>query len=61
PRGYPPDHANARLLRHRGITANRAWAPSEWLDNPDTLSLIVGTWEQADALNDWIRTHSPVR
>lgn len=60
PRGYPADHSNARLLRYRGITANRRWLPTQWLGNSDTLSLITGTWRQAAPLSDWLRINNPV-
>lgn len=59
PRGYPADHRNARLLRHRALTATRALPPKEWVDNTDALTAITETWTEAESLATWLRTHCP--
>jgi uncharacterized protein (TIGR02453 family) len=60
PHGYSPDHPNARLLRHRAMTASQHWPPSVWLGRPSALELIVDAWEQASDFSDWLCTYTPI-
>jgi uncharacterized protein (TIGR02453 family) len=60
PRGYPADHRNARLLRHKSLTASRRWPASAWSGRPDTMDLIVGAWERAAGLSRWLSAHTPI-
>ncbi len=60
PRGYPPDHPHARLLRHKGLTASRSWPPPAWLGKPDVLDLIVATFDEAAPLSEWLSAHCPL-
>ena len=60
PRGYPPDHPRARLLRYRSIHASRRWPPAEWLGDRRALELVVGAWRQASPLVEWLRAHCPM-
>ena len=57
PRGFPRDHLRARLLRHKGVTAGRAFPPAAWLSTRRALDRIVGTWRAAAPLHEWLNRH----
>jgi uncharacterized protein (TIGR02453 family) len=57
PRGYPKDHARIRLLRHKGLTASKEWAPAQWLGTAKALDRVIDTWRGLQPLNAWLERH----
>jgi uncharacterized protein (TIGR02453 family) len=55
PRGYPRDHARARLLRHKAVFGGRGLPPGRAGIARDLALEHVGeTWRAGRALNDWL-------
>lgn len=54
PRGYPRDHARARLLRHKGLTAWKDWPVAAWLGTATAKRRIVEFLHDAQPLADWL-------
>ena len=57
PRGYPPDHPRARLLRHKGVFASRSWEPAAWMGTAKARDRVVDVWRTARPLNEWLATN----
>jgi len=57
PRGFPRDHARVELLRHKGITAGRTFAPGRWLASAKAKDRVLDTWRGAAPLHDWLDCH----
>ncbi|MEM9606076.1 MAG: DUF2461 domain-containing protein [Actinomycetota bacterium] len=57
PKGYPADHPRVELLRHKGLTVSRRYAPAGWLATRGALKRIVDTWRLATPVNDWLDTN----
>lgn len=55
PRGYPPDHPRAELLRRRRLTVARRHQPARWLHGPAAGARIRGELEAAAPLVRWLR------
>ncbi len=54
PRGYDKGHPRIELLRHKGITAGRSFAPDSWLSSRRVLGRITKTWDRIGELNAWL-------
>jgi uncharacterized protein (DUF2461 family) len=54
PRGYPKDHPRIELLRSKGLTVGRTFAPALWLHARPALDRIVTVWRDAAAVNRWL-------
>jgi uncharacterized protein (TIGR02453 family) len=57
PAGYPKDHPQGRLLRHKRMYAWRSFGLQPWLGSPTARDHVVGAWRQAEPLNAWFRAH----
>jgi uncharacterized protein (TIGR02453 family) len=58
PRGFPRDHARARLLRHKAIYGGRALRPDRnGIPREAALEHVAGTWRDGRALTDWLDAH----
>lgn len=57
PRGWPPDHPRAGLLRLKGLTAGREFGEPPWLATPEAAERIVAAWERLAPLTDWLDRH----
>ena len=57
PRGFPRDHPRVELLRHKGITAGRTWAPAKWLSTAKAKDRVLDGWRGAAPLHEWLDRH----
>ena len=57
PRGIPAGHPRADLLRHRSLTASRAWPAGPPLHDRGALALVDETWHGLMPLCDWLSDH----
>jgi uncharacterized protein (TIGR02453 family) len=57
PRGFPRDHPRVELLRHKGITAGRTWAPAKWLHTAKAKDRVLEAWRGAKPLHEWLDRH----
>lgn len=57
PRGYPRDHPRVELLRHKGLTINRAFPVEDWHATPEAAARITGVWDAAAPMNAWLNRH----
>ena len=57
PRGYPKDHPRIELLRRKGLTAFKSWAPEPWLHTKAVVKKVRDGWNGASDLNDWLDAH----
>jgi uncharacterized protein (TIGR02453 family) len=54
PRGFARDHPRVELLRHKGITAGRTWAPARWLSTVKAKDRVLEGWRGAAPLHEWL-------
>jgi uncharacterized protein (TIGR02453 family) len=54
PAGLPPDHARARLLRHKVLYIHKNYGLQPWLGTPAARKHIVKVFTDAEPLNDWL-------
>jgi hypothetical protein len=59
PRGYPPDHERAELLRHRTLTATRYLGCDDWLHTPAAFARVLEALEELQPFMRWLATHAP--
>ena len=57
PRGFPRDHPRVALLRHKGVTAGRTFAPAKWLATAKARDRVLDTWRAAAPLHAWLDRH----
>ncbi|MGD0810625.1 MAG: DUF2461 domain-containing protein [Acidimicrobiales bacterium] len=57
PSGYPKDHPRIALLRGKGITVWKLWAPADWLGTKKAKERVVGVLRASAPLNDWLAAH----
>jgi uncharacterized protein (TIGR02453 family) len=57
PRGFPRDHPRVELLRHKGVTAGRTFAPAKWLGTAKAKDRVLDTWRGAAPLHEWLDRH----
>ncbi len=57
PRGFPRDHPRVALLRHKGVTAGRTFAPAKWLSTAKARDRVLDTWRAAAPLHAWLDRH----
>lgn len=57
PRGYPRDHPRIRFLRHKGLTAGKAFGAPDWLSTKVAKQRIAEAWRGAGPLNDWLNAN----
>ena len=51
------DHPRVGLLRHKGLTVSRRFAPAAWLSTRRAMKRIVDTWRLAGPVNGWLDTN----
>ncbi len=54
PRGFPPDHPRADLLRMKGMHVGRSYGAPAWVHTSRALDRIVTAWRDAAAANRWL-------
>lgn len=57
PRGYPPEHPHAGLLRLRGLQLARSWPVDAALATVQVLDRVRAAWTEADPLVGWLDEH----
>ena len=57
PRGFARDHPRVALLRHKGVTAGRTFAPAKWLSTAKARDRVLDTWRAAAPLHAWLDRH----
>ncbi|HTN23052.1 MAG TPA: DUF2461 domain-containing protein [Solirubrobacteraceae bacterium] len=57
PRGYPPDHPRADLLRRKAFTVSRRHALQAWLHEPRCADIVRAQLEAARPLVAWLAKH----
>lgn len=57
PRGHSKDAPRQELLRHRTLTAGRAWEPAPWMAAPQLGAVLAAAWRELDRLNEWLGRH----
>jgi uncharacterized protein (TIGR02453 family) len=57
PRGYPKDHPRLDLLRNKGLTVWKQWAPAGWLGTAEAKRRVTEVLRAARPLNDWLAEH----
>lgn len=57
PRGFPKDHPQARLLRHRSLYAWKEFGTPGWLHTRKALDRVVTTWRDLAPLREWLDAH----
>jgi uncharacterized protein (DUF2461 family) len=57
PRGYPPDHPRADLLRHKGVVAWKEWPVAPWLGTAAAKRRVADFLRASAPLNQWLGTH----
>jgi uncharacterized protein (TIGR02453 family) len=54
PRGYPKDHPRVELLRWKGCTMGKEFAPARWLHTKGALDRVRDVWRDAAVMNRWL-------
>jgi uncharacterized protein (TIGR02453 family) len=54
PRGYPKDHPRIELLRRKGLTAARTFAPAAWMHTAQAADRVRSAWLDMAAMNAWL-------
>ena len=57
PRGYSKAHPRIELLRMKGLTVGRRFAPAGWLHTGAALNRILTVWRDAAPVNSWLDRH----
>lgn len=58
PRDVDPDHSRLELLKHTGVTIQRAHPVGDWLFDPgEVLPRVIETFGDAEPLVSWAREH----
>jgi len=57
PSGWPQDHPQARLLRHKRLYAWKNFGMQPWLGTPIARRHIVKAWGDSEPLAEWFAKH----
>jgi uncharacterized protein DUF2461 len=57
PRGYPPDHPRADLLRNKTLEGWKQWPVAEWLHTAAAKSRVIEALRGARPLSAWLDAH----
>jgi uncharacterized protein (TIGR02453 family) len=57
PRGVDPGHPRLALLRHKSLTAARAWPPEPWVHTPQAYDAVAESWRATVPLVEWLARH----
>ncbi|WP_426003751.1 DUF2461 domain-containing protein [Paenarthrobacter sp. NyZ202] len=58
PRGFDPEHARGRLLKHRYLSAGMEVGQPSWVSTPAAQAEVASRWETLRPLVDWISLHA---
>ncbi|MEV4348566.1 DUF2461 domain-containing protein [Actinoplanes sp. NPDC049596] len=54
PRGYPKDHPRIELLRHKGLSTWKDWAPAPWLGTAAAKKRVVDFFRASEPIRAWL-------
>jgi uncharacterized protein (TIGR02453 family) len=57
PPGFPPDHARARLLRHKRLYFWKGFGLQPWLGSAKAKEKVAEVWRAGKPLEDWFSRH----
>ncbi|WP_229231744.1 DUF2461 domain-containing protein [Sinomonas cyclohexanicum] len=57
PREYAKDHPRGELLKHKSLTAGKAFGTPEWLGTPEALERVRASWTELRPLVEWLTEH----
>jgi uncharacterized protein (DUF2461 family) len=57
PRGFPPDHPRAELLRHKGLVAWKEWPVEPWLATSEAKAKVSEFLVACRPLGQWLTQH----
>jgi uncharacterized protein (TIGR02453 family) len=57
PRGFPPDHPRAELLKQKGAHIGRQFTPAKWLHTKAAADRITEVWRAAAPAARWLDKH----
>lgn len=58
PRGFPPQHPRAELLKHKSLSAGMNLGQPAWAATPGAVGEITELWERLRPLVDWVAHHA---
>jgi uncharacterized protein (TIGR02453 family) len=58
PRGFPPDHPRAELLKHKSLSAGLDLGQPAWVTGPEAVGEIAALWDRLRPLVDWVGRHA---
>jgi len=57
PRGYPKDHPRVDLLRRKGLSAGKQFAPAPWMQTKKVVAKVRQAWDGAASMCGWLDAH----
>jgi uncharacterized protein (TIGR02453 family) len=54
PRGFPPEHPRAELLKHKSLSAGMDLGQPAWAATPQAVGEIAALWDKLRPLVDWV-------
>ncbi|MDQ0819854.1 uncharacterized protein (TIGR02453 family) [Arthrobacter sp. V4I6] len=58
PRGFPPEHPRAELLKHKSLSAGAYLGQATWAATPEAVGEIAALWDRLRPLVDWVGRHA---
>jgi uncharacterized protein (TIGR02453 family) len=58
PRGFPPEHPRAELLKHKSLAAGMDLGQPAWAATPEAVGEIGALWDRLRPLVDWVGRHA---
>ncbi|MGI8615082.1 MAG: DUF2461 domain-containing protein [Nocardioidaceae bacterium] len=58
PRGYPRDHPNIELLRHRSLWVTRSYGFALVIHRPELVERVRADWRETRPLVEWLLAHA---
>ena len=57
PAGHAADAPRLELLKHKSLSAGRAWEPEDWLHDRRAVDVVRDGWRELRDLNAWLATN----
>ena len=57
PRGYPPDHPRAELLRCKSLMVTKAFGTPRWMSSRRTVDEVREVWRSVTPLAEWVQAN----
>ncbi|MDQ4490771.1 DUF2461 domain-containing protein [Sinomonas sp. ASV486] len=57
PREYAKDHPRGELLKHKSLTAGKAFGTPAWLSSPEALERVRASWTELRPVVEWLSEH----